>query len=102
VVDWVVFAVTGSTAVVIARPVIKMIGIEGSFKDGACLLRRCVLVADHSLAGPWSYRVGYLSTMTPLYSLMLITNGTIVGRHAYFKLVLRRMWSHLLPGIVRR
>lgn len=34
--------------------------------------------------------------MTPLYSAMLIANGTIAGRHAFFKNVLYRMWGRPL------
>lgn len=35
--------------------------------------------------------------MTPLYSVVLLTIGTAVGRHAYFRKVVTRMWGHLLP-----
>src|SRR3546814_9417513 len=59
---------SGSTAVVISRPLLGTLGVEGSWRDG-----------------PWSYRFGYLAVMTPAYSAVLITLGTIAGRHAYFR-----------------
>ena len=35
--------------------------------------------------------------MTPLYSALLLFNGTLAGRHYYFKRIVTRMWGHLLP-----
>jgi len=64
-----VFAVTGTSTMVIVRPAISdVLGLKGSFKDG-----------------PWSYRICSLIVMTPLYSMMLVIVGTVAGRHAYFR-----------------
>mmetsp|Transcript_29477 Transcript_29477/g.35057 ORF Transcript_29477/g.35057 Transcript_29477/m.35057 type:complete len:218 (-) Transcript_29477:8-661(-) len=64
-----VFAVTGTSTMVIVRPAISdVLGLKGNFKDG-----------------PWSYRICSLIVMTPLYSMMLVIVGTAAGRHAYFR-----------------
>jgi hypothetical protein len=64
-----VFAVTGTSTMVIVRPAVSdVLGLKGSFKDG-----------------PWSYRICSLIVMTPLYSMMLVIVGTAAGRHAYFR-----------------
>ena len=60
-------------------------GIEGSFRDG-----------------PNSYRVISLVAMMPVYSCLLVSFGTIFGRHHYFKRFATRMWTRILPAGVRR
>jgi len=75
-----VFGVTGSSAVVVSRPVLQLVGVQGTWRDG-----------------PWSYRLAYIATMTPLYTVMLLTIGTLAGRHAFFKHVVQRMWGRLIP-----
>ena len=77
-----VFAVTGSLSVWLVRPMLSSaFGVSGSLKDG-----------------PWSYRLLCLAVLMPAYSIMLVSIGTAVGRHAYFKRVAMRMWGRLLPG----
>jgi len=76
-----IFGITGSTTMHFVRPIMHTIfGLEGSLWDG-----------------PWSYRILSLITITPTYSLLLLTFGTLFGRHVYFKRVAKRMWSRLLP-----
>jgi len=76
-----IFGITGSTTMHFVRPIMHTVfGLEGSLWDG-----------------PWSYRIISLLTITPTYSLILITFGTIFGRHVYFKKVAKRMWFRLLP-----
>lgn len=54
-----VFAITGTSTMVIVRPAVSnVLGLEGSLKDG-----------------PWSYRICSLVIMTPLYSAMLVVVG---------------------------
>ncbi|TPX56443.1 hypothetical protein SpCBS45565_g08407 [Spizellomyces sp. 'palustris'] len=84
--DWgvvfLVFAITGSTTMRVVRPLVsQLFGVEGTFIDG-----------------PWAYRLLYLSTTLPLYSLILIAVGTAFGRGAYFRAVAYRMWGRFLPN----
>ncbi|TPX62975.1 hypothetical protein PhCBS80983_g00116 [Powellomyces hirtus] len=83
--DWsvvfIVFAITGSTTVRVVKPLLsKLFGIEGTF-----------------LEGPWAYRLAYLATTLPLYSMVLIAVGTVFGRGPYFRAVAARMWGRFLP-----
>mmetsp|Transcript_25829 Transcript_25829/g.59460 ORF Transcript_25829/g.59460 Transcript_25829/m.59460 type:complete len:216 (-) Transcript_25829:432-1079(-) len=72
-----VFGVTGSTTMFLVRPAITdFLHLHGSMKDG-----------------PWSYRLTSLVIMTPLYPLLLVTVGTIAGRHAYFRYFAVKMFS---------
>ena len=76
-----VFSITGSLALYLVRPLLSsVLGLQGSMRDG-----------------PWSYRILTLLLVPPAYSVMLVTIGTALGRHAYFKRVALRMWGRLLP-----
>jgi hypothetical protein len=64
-----VFGVTGSSTMLIVRPAVSnILQLEGSMKEG-----------------PWAYRVGTIVIMFPIYPLLLLTFGTIAGRHVYFR-----------------
>jgi len=77
----VVFAITGSTTAFFVRPFIeKILHLEGSLWNG-----------------PWSYRVAYVVTITPIYSILLVVIGTLFGRHAFFKKFAKRMWTRMIP-----
>mmetsp|Transcript_26245 Transcript_26245/g.38426 ORF Transcript_26245/g.38426 Transcript_26245/m.38426 type:complete len:230 (+) Transcript_26245:189-878(+) len=72
-----VFAITGSSTMVLVRPAVsEVLGLQGSMKDG-----------------PWSYRICSLVIMTPLYSALLVLVGTVFGRHAYFRHFSVKMFS---------
>ncbi|KAJ3360100.1 hypothetical protein GGF32_008690 [Allomyces javanicus] len=76
-----VFAVTGSSSMMVVRKGInKALGTEGSLRDG-----------------PNSWRAAYLVCGLPMYSLILLTLGTLSGRGAYFRTVLHRMYGRILP-----
>lgn len=82
----VVFSITGSLAVVVARVILHdLLGLTGSF-----------------WGGPWSYRVVYLLLIPPCYSVMLVTIGALFGKLAYFRLRVLKMWSRILPGSLGR
>eukprot|EP01095_Lingulamoeba_sp_RSL-Kostka_P002994 TRINITY_DN1389_c0_g3_i2.p1 TRINITY_DN1389_c0_g3~~TRINITY_DN1389_c0_g3_i2.p1 ORF type:complete len:227 (-),score=49.89 TRINITY_DN1389_c0_g3_i2:22-681(-) len=82
----VVFAITGSGSLFIVRPLMaEVLNLKGGI-----------------IEGPWSYRIAYFTIMMPAYSLTLITLGTIAGRHQFFKSVLIRMWSKLLPFLFKK
>jgi len=77
----VVFAVTGSTTAYFVRPFVeKVLHLQGSLWEG-----------------PWAYRVAYVVTITPIYSLLLVIVGTLFGRHAFFKRFAKRMWTRMIP-----
>ena len=71
-----VFGVTGSSTLLFVRPTLKSFGIEGSM-----------------IEGPWSYRAISFLTVTPIYCCVLMTLGTISGRHNFFASQTVRMLS---------
>mmetsp|Transcript_18865 Transcript_18865/g.21616 ORF Transcript_18865/g.21616 Transcript_18865/m.21616 type:complete len:213 (-) Transcript_18865:25-663(-) len=72
-----VFAITGSSTMFLVRPAMSQgLGLKGSMRDG-----------------PWSYRIGSLVIMTPLYAALLVTVGTTFGRHFYFRHFAVKMFS---------
>lgn len=73
----VMFGVTGSAALTIVRYVMK-----NWLEIDASLFR-----------GEWYNRVLYFSIMFPTYSACTIIVGTAFGRHAYSKVLVKRMWS---------
>jgi len=79
----VVFAITGSSTMVLCRPVLKdVLQLEGSLKEG-----------------PWLYRIAYITLITPIYSVILVTIGTLFGRHYFFKKMALKIWSHFIPPL---
>ena len=82
----VVFSITGSLAVVLARVLLKdLLQLEGSF-----------------WGGPWSYRAVYVLLIPPCYSALLVTVGALFGKLDYFRRRVLKMWSRLLPGPLGR
>jgi hypothetical protein len=81
-----VFAITGTSTMVIVRPAVSnVLGLEGSLKDG-----------------PWSYRICSLVIMTPLYSAMLVVvgvSGMMVLRPNHFVLSFEFRFSSMLSLI---
>mmetsp|Transcript_12341 Transcript_12341/g.18411 ORF Transcript_12341/g.18411 Transcript_12341/m.18411 type:complete len:256 (+) Transcript_12341:3-770(+) len=81
---FVVFGITGSTSVAIVRPALKhTIGLEGSLKDG-----------------PWSYRIGSLVLVSPVYACILLSVGTLAGRHAFAAKMFQKIMGRFLPASV--
>ena len=62
------------------RPALKNIGLEGNFMDG-----------------PWSYRIASVLIISPIYACILVTVGTLAGRHIYFANMGRKILSRFLP-----
>ena len=62
-----VFAITGTSTLVFVRPLLGTLGIKGTWTDG-----------------PNSYRIGSILLISPIYSMILISIGTIAGRHRFF------------------
>lgn len=79
----VVFAITGKTSVKLVRPGLEKMGIRGSLREG-----------------PWSYRVLSVLLVQPIYTVILITVGTLFGRHIYFVKMAQKIWRRFLPASV--
>jgi hypothetical protein len=76
-----VFGVTGSTSVKLVRPTLKhTIGLEGSMRDG-----------------PWSYRITSLVMVSPVYATLLVSFGTIAGRHRFFATMANKIFARFVP-----
>jgi len=69
---WVVFAITGSTAAYIAKPLLANLGL-----DGLPLLVRIPL---------------RLLLILPLYQVLLLAIGACAGEHRWYFWFLRKMW----------
>ena len=82
-VAFVVFGVTGSTSVAVVRPALKAAGVEGSMVEG-----------------PNSYRVLSLVLVSPFYALILLTFGTLAGRHLFFAGMAEKIVGRFLPRAV--
>eukprot|EP00043_Microstomoeca_roanoka_P029411 m.21784 g.21784 ORF g.21784 m.21784 type:complete len:222 (-) comp9182_c0_seq1:200-865(-) len=83
---FIVFGITGSSSVKFVTPLLDtFFGIKGSW-----------------LEGPWSFRLASFVFVTPIYTVILLMVGTIFGQHYYFRHVALKLWSRLLPGIVKR
>ena len=81
VVILVVFSITGSLSLLVVKPLLSsLLGVSGSMRDG-----------------PNSYRLLSVLLVPPAYSVMLVTIGTLVGQHHYFRKVALRMWGRMLP-----
>jgi hypothetical protein len=77
-----VFGVTGSASVTLVRPLLKeVIGLDGTMMEG-----------------PNSYRVGSVLLVSPMYAAVLLTVGTVVGRHPYFAGMAKQTISRFLPS----
>jgi hypothetical protein len=75
-----VFGVTGSSSVAFVRPALKNIGIDGTMMDG-----------------PWSYRIASVFIISPIYACILVTIGTLSGRHVFFANMGRKIVSRFMP-----
>ena len=76
----IVFAITGSLAVILGRVLLRdILGLEGSF-----------------WGGPWSYRVAYLALIPPSYSIILVAVGTLFGKRRYFTQRVLHIWGRPL------
>ena len=64
-----IFGCTGTSTMYLVRPAVaSILQLKGTMRDG-----------------PWAYRIGTVVVMFPVYPLVLLTFGTIGGRHVYFR-----------------
>lgn len=76
-----VFGVTGSSSVALVRPFLReSLGIHGTMMDG-----------------PNSYRLMSFFMVTPIYVMVLLTVGTLAGRHTYFANMARKILGRFVP-----
>ena len=63
------------------RPALKnVMGIEGTMVEG-----------------PWSYRIASVLIISPIYACILMTVGTLAGRHVFFANMARKIMSRFVP-----
>lgn len=76
-----VFAITGSTSMLLVRPTVeKVFGIQGSL-----------------LEGPNSYRVISILCVSPIYAMLLGVLGTLAGRHVFFSRMAVKILGRFMP-----
>eukprot|EP01041_Mallomonas_annulata_P010409 gene10409-21712_t len=75
-----VFGITGSSSVYFIRPVLSQLGLKGSL-----------------IEGPWSYRIGSILIISPVYASLLLAIGTISGRHRFFAEMSFRILRRFFP-----
>ncbi|KAI8598929.1 hypothetical protein EDD21DRAFT_381129 [Dissophora ornata] len=78
-----IFSVTGSSTMLVVKPLMKALGFNGSLG-----------------AGPWSFRLAYIFLTLPLYSCMLLLISSLFCRRLYFEHLLIKMWGRLLPKFI--
>ena len=110
-----VFAITGTSTMMLVRANISLGSICGNWKEtaiGCCCFFphnffffsliyiqvrpavKNVLGLEGSFKdGPWAYRISTIVIMSPLYSILLVMVGTVFGRHAYFRFFSVKMLS---------
>lgn len=77
-----VFAITGSTAAYIAKPILSFIGIT----------RESVPI--------WLYIPLYLIVLLPFYKVLLLTYGTLFGQRKFFWAFTKKMLSRMGLGFL--
>lgn len=75
-----VFGATGSASLILVRPALKAVGLEGSLYEG-----------------PNSYRVASVLICSPCYACLLVTLGTLAGRHRFFATMGGKILSRFIP-----
>lgn len=88
--DWqvvvilVVFAVTGSTSALIAKPILAFIGIT---KESVSL---------------WLYFPLYIIIILPIYKVLLFLIGTLFGQREFFWNFIKKMLDRMGLGFIHR
>lgn len=50
------------------------------------------------MEGPNSYRLISFILVSPIYACVLVTVGTLAGRHTYFANMARKIFGRFIPG----
>ena len=79
-----VFAITGSTSALIAKPILTFIGIT---KESV---------------GIWLYFPLYIIIILPIYKVILLIIGTMAGQHTFFWNFIKKMLDRMGLGFIHR
>jgi hypothetical protein len=79
-----VFAITGSTSALIAKPILAFIGIT---KESVSL---------------WLYYPLYIIVILPFYKILLLLFGTLAGQHTFFWNFIKKMLDRMGLGFIHR
>ncbi len=79
-----VFAITGSTSALIAKPILAFIGIT---KETVSL---------------WLYYPLYIIIILPFYKILLLLFGTLAGQHTFFWNFIKKMLDRMRLGFIHR
>ena len=79
-----VFAITGSTSALIAKPILAFIGIT---KESVSI---------------WLYYPLYIIIILPIYKVLLFLIGTLFGQRAFFWNFLKKMLDRMGLGFIHR
>ncbi|MFD0700174.1 DUF6787 family protein [Myroides pelagicus] len=78
----VVFAITGSTAAYVSKPILSFLGIE------------------RGVMHPVPYWILYIIIIMPMYKVLLVTIGTIFGQHTFFWNFVKKMLRSMRLGFL--
>lgn len=78
-----VFSITGSLSVRLTSLFVhKVLGMDGAFKSA-----------------PWfPYRIVFIISTLPIYTILIVTIGTLAGQRLYFSRIAQHIWSCCIPG----
>lgn len=77
-----VFAITGSTSALIAKPILTFLGIT---KESVSL---------------WLYYPLYIIIILPIYKVLLLIIGTLAGQHYFFLNFIKKMLKRMGLGFM--
>lgn len=79
-----VFAITGSTSALIAKPILAFLGIT------------------KASVGVWLYYPLYIIIILPIYKVLLLLIGTLAGQRTFFWNFLKKMLDRMGLGFIHR
>lgn len=79
---FIVFAITGSTAAFISKPILSWLGIE------------------RGVMHPVPYWILYIVLILPVYKVLLVCIGTIFGQHKFFWNFVKKMLRGMRLGFL--
>ncbi|MTG98256.1 MULTISPECIES: DUF6787 family protein [Myroides] len=82
VIVFIVFAITGSTAAIVSKPILAFLGIE------------------RGVMHPIPYWILYIIIIMPVYKVLLVTIGTIFGQHTFFWNFVKKMLRGMRLGFL--
>lgn len=89
IVIFIVFAVTGSSSVYVAKPVLKWIGLQPDTFSGGWW-------------GPWIYWTLRILLIFPIYQVLLVLFGWLFGQFSFFWNLEKKMLKRMGLGFLLR